>query len=108
MVLLKFKGLEKIEDVEIYKNCYLEIDRARRSMPSRRLNRKADLSFMRAKMTTTTAETNAPRKEICIVVKPPAVIGGTKIASIPQRAAPMKTKAEYLNRFMQDSFNMLI
>ncbi|MBO6232665.1 MAG: ribosome maturation factor RimM [Clostridia bacterium] len=27
MVLLKFKGLEKIEDVEIYKNCYLEIDR---------------------------------------------------------------------------------
>lgn len=27
MVLLKFKGLDKIEDVEIYKNCYLEIDR---------------------------------------------------------------------------------
>ena len=27
MVLLKFKGLEKIEDVEIYKNYYLEIDR---------------------------------------------------------------------------------
>jgi 16S rRNA processing protein RimM len=27
MVLLKFKGLDKIEDVEIFKNCYLEIDR---------------------------------------------------------------------------------
>ena len=27
MVLLKFKGLERIEDVEIFKNCYLEIDR---------------------------------------------------------------------------------
>ena len=27
MVLLKFKGLNKIEEVEIYKNCYLEIDR---------------------------------------------------------------------------------
>ena len=27
MVLLKFKGLDKIEDVEIYKNSYLEIDR---------------------------------------------------------------------------------
>ena len=27
MVLLKFKGLEKIEDVEIYKNYYIEIDR---------------------------------------------------------------------------------
>jgi len=27
MILLKFKGLNKIEDVEIYKNCYLEIDR---------------------------------------------------------------------------------
>lgn len=27
MVLIKFKGLDKIEDVEIYKNCYLEIDR---------------------------------------------------------------------------------
>jgi len=27
MVLLKFKGLDKIEDVEMYKNCYLEIDR---------------------------------------------------------------------------------
>lgn len=27
MVLIKFKGLDKIEDVEIYKNSYLEIDR---------------------------------------------------------------------------------
>ena len=27
MILLKFKGLDKIEDVEIFKNCYLEIDR---------------------------------------------------------------------------------
>ena len=27
MVLLKFKGIDKIEDVEIFKNCYLEIDR---------------------------------------------------------------------------------
>ena len=27
MVLVKFKGLDKIEDVEIYKNSYLEIDR---------------------------------------------------------------------------------
>ncbi|MBR0350402.1 MAG: ribosome maturation factor RimM [Clostridia bacterium] len=27
MVLLKFKGLDRIEDVEIYKNSYLEIDR---------------------------------------------------------------------------------
>ena len=27
MVLLKFKCLDKIEDVEIFKNCYLEIDR---------------------------------------------------------------------------------
>ena len=27
MVLLKFKGLDKIEDVEFFKNCYLEIDR---------------------------------------------------------------------------------
>ena len=27
MVLLKFKGLDKIEDVEYFKNCYLEIDR---------------------------------------------------------------------------------
>ena len=27
MVLVKFKGLDKIEDVEFFKNCYLEIDR---------------------------------------------------------------------------------
>ena len=27
MVILKFKGLNKIEEVENFKNCYLEIDR---------------------------------------------------------------------------------
>ena len=27
MVLLKFKGLDKIEEVEQFKNCYIEIDR---------------------------------------------------------------------------------